>query len=151
MTCPHCGEPLMGLGTFCWACKRYTDEAPKGEAASTPAAVPDTRSEEDIRLATRRALEAHGWFVIDFEQGWRRDGSTRVVKGLPDLGIQGWGLWAWAEMKSATGTHKPDQKAFAAQCAKDGIQCHLWRHESEAIAWSNEQLKRMGRTPPPGR
>ena len=144
MTCPHCGEPLMGLGTFCWACKRYTDEAPKGEAASTqPPAAPDTRSEEDIRLATRRALEAHGWFVIDLEQS-RKGEVTRVVAGLPDLAIMGWGHFAWAEIKSATGRQRDSQKAFQKTCEGCGIPYHLWRHESEAIAWSTEQRKLLG-------
>lgn len=140
-TCPRCSRPLGALGRFCADCEAYvadmTSEGPDTAPAST--ARPDDRSEAEIRMAIRTVLEAHGFVVVDFEQGWRRDGSTRVRKGLPDLAIMApGGVFAWRELKSAKGRLTPEQKAFGEDCRRLGIDWDVWRHEDQAVAWAEE-------------
>lgn len=146
MKCPHgCGTELAGLALFCWKCQRYVDEdvkAPPGspKATKSPAErILDTRPESKIRLAIRRVLDVRGWTVIDFEQGYRRDGSTRVMKGLPDLLIMGRGVFEWVEVKSAGGIQRPEQVEFELICQECGIPYRIWHHESEAVAWCDEK------------
>lgn len=110
---------------------------PKGQA------VKDDRSEEQIRIAIRRALELHGFVVIDLEQGYRRDGTTRVRKGLPDLYIMGYGVGVWRELKSARGQLTPEQEAFGEDCRRCGIDWDVWRHEREAITWAEKTKEAM--------
>lgn len=147
--CPNCNAPLAGLGTFCWTCERYTAQGSGGDPSSGRGAgngsqghpgedSGDTRFEWEIRLAIRKALETVGWVVIDFEQGWRKDGSTRVIKGLPDLGIMGGGRWFWVEVKTRKGVQSQDQVRFQALAERAGIPYMVWRHQNQAIHWMKE-------------
>ena len=140
--CPLCHEELEGLGTYCHDCNVYVSDHQDGEAAEEPQEPPrrrnDPRKEADIRQAIKAALEAHGFVVWDFEQGWRRDGSTRVVKGLPDLYIFGHGVQAWRELKSAKGRLTDDQEGVGLLLQAEGVDWGVWRHEDEAIAWARE-------------
>jgi len=99
------------------------------------------RNEAEIRWATRKALEALGWFVLDFEQNRK---GTRVEEGLADLAVMGWGHFAWAEMKTATGKQSDKQVRFQAKCQAAGIPYHLWRHENEALEWAQAKMKQLG-------
>ena len=102
---PDCGKPLEGLGRFCHCCERYTDEeATNQKAEAVRVGAPDTRPEEEIRRDVVKALRALGYSVWDTEQGYRKDGSTRVTAGLPDLFIAGHGRAIAVEMKSLNGT-----------------------------------------------
>ena len=140
MICPTCHTRLYGLALWCHVCGKYLDDM--GEMPKPPkkGSVTDTRSEAEIRMAIRRVLELKGFDYVDTEQGWRRDGSTRVDKGFPDLLIFGHGLFAFAEIKSATGRQSPDQRAFQDRANVAGIPYLLWRHESDAIAWADGVL-----------
>ena len=144
MNCPQCSEPLHGLGTRCWAggegCGWSAGKSePRPKAKAKPRT--DTRNESEIRLAIRAVLELHGFVVIDFEQGYRRDGSTRVRRGVADLYAMAGGHSAWIEVKTAKGVQSEHQQAFERDCHAAGIPYLLWRHEDEAIAWAQAMVK----------
>jgi len=147
MTCPTCGTPLDGIATYCWVCSEYVEDMastrPPHRHMGSVSLSHDPRSEEEIRLTIRLALKLHGFVVVDFEQGYRRDGSTRVRKGLADLYIMGHGVGVWREIKSATGKPTPEQLEFGEDCRRCGIDWGIWRHESEAIAWAKDVKRRV--------
>lgn len=137
-TCPRCSAPLEGLGRYCHACRAYVADMQDAPDRPSPSqAILDGRTEAEIRLAVRAALELHGFVVVDLEQGYRRDGSTRVRRGLPDLAIMApGGVFAWRELKSAKGRLTEEQRAFGDDCRRLGIDWAVWRHEGEAMAWA---------------
>lgn len=139
--CPTCATELMGLARWCHVCGLYVEDMASGGAPEPKPAPVDRRPEAQIRMAIRGALEALGFVVLDFEQGWRRDGSTRVRKGLPDLFIMGFGVGVWRELKSAKGRLTPEQEAFGEDCRRCGIDWGVWRHEGEAIEWAEAVRK----------
>jgi len=142
-TCPGCRTAIGALGRYCHACEEYVADLaePAGADDRETPAVADDRSEATVRMAVRAALELHGFVVIDFEQGYRRDGSTRVRKGLPDLYIMGHGVGVWRELKTAKGRLTQEQEAFGEECRRLGIDWGVWRHEDEATRWA-EAVKR---------
>ena len=134
MTCPLCSSLLEGLATYCTDCEKYVADMVVDLKSTT--SVSDSRSEAEIRLAIRHALDAFNFVVVDFEQGYRKDGSTRVRKGLPDLYIMGHGVGVWRELKSAKGKPTLEQKLFGQDCRRCGIDWGVWRHELDAIEWA---------------
>ncbi len=137
VVCPRCQRELPGLARYCLDCEEYvadmshdgtTDAAPRTPAA----AIPDGRLEDEIQLATKRALELLGFDVYDLSQGRK----TRQTAGLADLYVVGYGRCAWAEMKTAKGTQSDDQKTFGERVADNGGEYHVWRHEDEAVEWA---------------
>lgn len=131
--CPHptCGAELIGYGRVCRACGRPVEPvAPQRPTVAS--AIPDTRSEAEIRVAIKSALRAVGFHVWDTEQE-RPD--PRVDAGLPDLLVIGHGVIAFAEIKSAKGKLRPAQSEFAALAIANSGRCYLWRSEADAIAW----------------
>lgn len=148
--CPFCGEPLEGLGTFCWHCERYTSEA---EGTSPEKAeIPDARSEDERKRDAFEAVTALGWWVVDTEQGFRPftcrhcggaiAGGTRVVKGMPDWCVMGHGVVAWIEWKTPKNTQTPDQKRFADRCKAAGVPYRVCRTTEEAVAYLTETKAR---------
>lgn len=126
---------------YCERCGQYLEDMMAATTDPSPAArdaLPDTRPEVDIRMAIRKVLELHGFVVVDFEQGYRPDGSTRVRKGLPDLYCMGHGTSAWIEVKAAKGRLSEHQKAFRDDCQRAGVAWFCWRSEAEAIQWAED-------------
>lgn len=139
MTRPECPTHgvIAGLGRcYVNGCTFDARDAESEGNSAVEEVLPDTRSEVEIRMAIRTALELHGYVVVDFEQGYRPDGSTRVRKGVADLYAMGRGRSAWIEVKSAKGRQTDEQKAFQADCEACGVDYYVWRSESEAIAWA---------------
>jgi hypothetical protein len=139
--CPHCGKPLNGLGRYCESCERYTDEeVAEQKAEAVRVGAPDTRPEEEIRRDVVKALRALNFQVWDTEQGYRRDGSTRVTKGFPDLIIAGHGRIIAVEMKSLKGKQTPEQEEFEAVWEENGGCYFVWRSLDEALAWARDVM-----------
>jgi len=148
--CPHCGARLEGLGLYCWGCRRYVDDhdayiAPVPNVAD---ALPDSRSEDERKRDAKPAVEALGWTVLDFEQGFRPfecrhcggkiAGGTRVPLGIGDWLCMGHGLVAWIEWKDAKNTQKPNQIAFQDQCDATGIPYRVCRTTEQAVNFLRE-------------
>lgn len=144
--CPQCGEELRGLATFCHRCQEYVKDMGQEESGPelTPAAaVVDTRLEDARRFAIRKALELipgtpdwpTGFVVIDLEQNRK---GTRIRTGIADLYVMGFGVSAWAEIKTDKGTQSPEQIGFEADCQACGIPYFVWRNEEEALVWALE-------------
>ncbi len=142
--CPGCGRELRGLASFCHTCKEYVEDMRQEEAGPelSPAATPpDTRPEDERRIAVREALERvpgtpdwpQGFIILDFEQNRK---GTRVRLGLADLYVMGFGASVWAEMKTDKGTQSDDQIAFQLDCQACGIPYFVWRNEGEALDWA---------------
>ncbi len=142
--CPQCRGELRGLATFCHTCQEYVEELRQKESAPelTPAAVVvDTRLEAARRFGVRDALERipgtpdwpKGFIVIDFEQNRK---GTRVRLGVADLYIMGFGVSAWIEMKTDTGTQTQEQIGFELDCQACGVPYFVWRNEEEALLWA---------------
>lgn len=144
VACPRCRADIQTVGVgYCTDCGVYTDWSPPTKDAPAPKRRDDPRTEAQIRMAIRAVLDAYGFVVVDTEQGYRRDGSTRVRKGLADLYVMGYGASAWVEIKSATGAQTPAQEEFAADCLRSGVPYLLWRHEDEARDWAIEVSERI--------
>ncbi len=150
--CPRCERELAGLATYCHDCEAYVDDMgdPRPSGASvapaprTPAAgIPDTRLEDEIQLATTRALELLGFDVYDLSQGRK----TRQTPGLADLYVVGFGRCAWGEMKRAKGKQSEAQRIFEASVQRHGGEYHVWRHENEAIEWAREVIDQWRAAP----
>jgi len=135
--CPGCGKLVVSVARvpYCHDCGGYFDELGAAPKQAPAKKIADDRSEAEIRMAVRGVLELHGYVVVDLEQGYRPDGSTRVRKGLPDLFIMGHNRSCWAELKSQKGRQTKEQKEFEEDCHRAGFEYHLWRHEKEAITW----------------
>lgn len=133
--CPTCGAGLIGYGRVCRACGKPVQQKNAPARPAPAAAIPDTRSEEEIRLAIRGVLELGGYVAVDLEQGYRADGSSRTRLGLADLYVMGRGRSAWIEVKSVTGKQSDHQRGFEADCRRAGIAYFLWRSETEAMEW----------------
>jgi hypothetical protein len=75
-------------------------------------------------------LEALGFWVADTSQGYRRGSrrnrSTRVTKGLPDLYAihERLGFMVWIEVKGPTTRITPEQYAWQARVQRAGG--HSW-------------------------
>ncbi len=136
--CPHCTSPLEGLGRYCHTCEKYTDEGTEERAEAVRVGATDTRPEEEIRRDVVKALRALNFTVHDTEQGYRRDGSTRVTKGLPDLFVAGRGVTAAVEMKSLKGKQTPEQVDFQESWTANGGSYFVWRSLDEALRWVQE-------------
>jgi hypothetical protein len=144
--CPYCQEPLAGLGTFCWRCERYTDEATEPTAP-----LPDIRTEDERKRDARAPVELLGWHVVDTEQGWRPfecpkcggpiPGGTRVERGFPDWLVIGHGRTAFLEWKSENGRQSPAQRAFQDRCKVAGIPYRVVKTTEQAVAFL-EEVKR---------
>lgn len=136
--CPSCEAELRSVSKdpFCHTCGARVSELGRAPTERAPARRNDPRLEDEIRRTIVGVLELHGFVVLDFEQGYRADGTTRVRKGLADLYVMGFGASAWIEVKSATGRQRPEQKDFEADCERGGVPYMLWRHEDEAKRWA---------------
>lgn len=152
--CPGgCGMGYTpGVETYCERCDAYyadmegatTDPTPEARARLT-----DTRSEDERKRDAKSAVEALGWIVVDTEQGYRPThcpdckaklpggGSTRTRRGFPDWVVMGFGVVAFIEWKSATGTQTPHQRAFQEDCERVGVRVPyaVCRTTSEAVAF----------------
>lgn len=132
--CPHCGGELHGFGRWCQHCQRTVDT--RGEKPKPAAAIPDTRSEEEIRVGIKQALRTLGWHVWDHEQQ-RKD--PRVDAGFSDLVVIGFGVIAFAEIKSAKGAQNEAQREFERVVranAGPGVRFCLWRSEADALSFA---------------
>lgn len=132
--CPHCEKPLEGLGRFCHACEKYTDDGSDERAEAVHIGATDTRPEEEIRRDVVKALRALGFVVHDTEQ----DRPTRVTAGLPDLFIAGHGAAICVEMKSLKGKQTPEQADFERSWTANGGTYFIWRSLDDALAWVRE-------------
>lgn len=140
MTCPRCGAELTGLGRYCHECESYTSDEAKEASEAIVMGAPDTRPEEEIRRDVVKALRALDFYVADTEQGYRKDGSTRVTKGFPDLMIAGHGHIIAVEMKSLKGKQTPEQEEFEAVWEENGGCYYVWRSLDEALTWAREAM-----------
>ena len=137
--CPKCSAPLAGLATFCHSCKAYTADMIEGEAKAPRVAhsgieQAETRPEVEIRMAIRRALEASGFDVYDFEQ----NRPTRQTPGIADLYAVGRGRCAWIEVKTHKGKQSEAQVVFERRVTGNGGEYLVMRHESEAFRWAED-------------
>lgn len=124
---------MRGFGRQCTECGRaIVREEPERAVA---AAIPDTRSEAEIRVAIKQALRALGFHVWDTEQQ-RAGVSARVDPGMADLLVIGSGVIAFAEIKGAKGKMKPAQEEFAATVRANGGTALVWRSEADAIEFA---------------
>jgi len=144
--CPIHGE-LPGLGTYCERCGEYVDRIGVDEprARRTAGALVDTRDENQRKADARQVVEAMGWLVLDFEQGYRPDDcpacgahlpgghSTRVPRGIGDWLCMRSGMARWVEWKTDTNGPTPHQRAFGEECAKKGIRWAVCRNTEEVV------------------
>lgn len=139
--CPTCDTHLMGLARWCHVCERYVedmggpDDDPPPASAAKPVPVADDRSEAEIQLGIRRALELVGYHVSDLSQ----DRPTRQTPGIPDLFVMGRGRWTWMEVKTPKGRPSDHQKAWHEVARRNGVPCIIVRSEAEAMAWHQEK------------
>jgi hypothetical protein len=103
--------------------------------------LPDA-SEDQIRNEIVRFYRKVEWGVIDTEQGYRPDGSTRVTRGLADLIVFAAGYHCFIEVKSATGTQTDHQKWFEGLCRLAHVDYHIMRDVSQAAALYREITER---------
>ena len=128
--CPQCQKTLHGFGRWCPRCGPVDT---RGDRPAPAAAIPDTRSEAEIRVGIKQALRTLGFEVWDTEQ---QRADPRVDAGLSDLIVLGHGTIAFAEIKSATGRLRPSQENFACLVRANGGRACLWRSEEDAIAFA---------------
>lgn len=131
-TCPTHG-PLPGLGTFCFDCHDYVENLEAKDAPAPARGIADTRSEDERKRDAKPAVEALGFWVGDYEQGYRLDNcptclaripgghSTRVPVGTPDWFVMGHGVAAWIEWKTDSNDQTEGQKAFQGACDVAGF------------------------------
>lgn len=87
-------------------------------------------TERQTQNASKRLLEALGFWVADTSQGYRpggrRHGTTRVTKGLPDLYAihERLGYMVWIEVKGPTTKVTPEQYAWQERVQRAGG--HSW-------------------------
>lgn len=145
MKCPGCGFELGALGRFCHICEEYVEDILVHAATllratphATPAEtlIPDDRLEGVIQEAGRKALELLGFKVYSLSQ----DRATRQTPGIADTYVAGHGRTTWAEWKRPGENQSPDQVDFEIDVVGNGAEYHVWRHESEAIAWAEEVM-----------
>jgi hypothetical protein len=110
----------------------------------------DSRLEDDRKRDARPAVEAMGWVVLDFEQGYRPDAcpackerlpgghSTRVPTGIADWLCMKAGKAKWIEWKVDGKNATPQQRAFGKLCAEHGIKWRVCRNTEEAVAFLKE-------------
>ncbi len=135
--CPRCERELAGLATYCHDCEAYVDDMDPAATPRTPAAgIPDERLEDEIQLATKRALELLGFDVYDLSQGRK----TQQTAGLADLYVVGFGRCTWGEMKRAKETQSASQELFEERVLGNGGEYHVWHHENEAIEWARDVI-----------
>lgn len=150
--CPGCGGKLEGLATWCEPCGKYVADM-KAEAsdgwspyagprAAAPV-IPDDRLEDVIQEAGRKALERLGFKVYSLSQ----DRATRQTPGIADTYVAGHGRTTWAEWKRPGENQTPDQVDFEIEVVGNGAEYHVWRHESEAIAWAEDVMANRRRVP----
>lgn len=161
--CPGgCGgtyDPDRRLPEYCSACGEYVDvlAAQASTTDATPATrsiLRDTRSEDERKADARPAVEAHGWLVVDTEQGYRPThcpeckhrlpggGSTRVRRGFPDWICMGHGVVAFLEWKSHTGSQTDHQADFEADCEGAGVPYAVVRTTAEALSYLDSLIRR---------
>lgn len=140
--CPGCSRELGALARFCHDCGAYVDDmAPGAAAAPERAAVPpDDRSESEIQLGIRRALETLGFEVYDLSQ----DRPTRQTPGLGDLYVVGRGRCAWLEVKRPTGRQSEAQVRFGEAVTSNGGDYVVVRSETEAVEWAGAPAAMRG-------
>lgn len=92
------------------------------------------KPEARVQRSIVRALETMGFFVSKFDQGFRRDGSTRQTRGIPDLYAvhQGWELRLWIEVKAGSNRPTPHQEAWHQKVRAAG--------GTVVVAWSLEDV-----------
>ncbi len=158
--CPHCGNPLEGLGTFCWACRKYKTGDP--EPLDSPQAVeaPPARVtvkkksqkeppplEVDIRTGAVNHLRVLGFYVYDLEQGYRPfecrhcggniGGGSRQTTGIGDVVVVGFGVEAWVEFKRPGEKQTDEQRTFGDAIVANGGIYLLWESVKEAADWAD--------------
>lgn len=143
MKCPACGNPLEGLGSYCWTCEGYVADLQKPKPTEgTPAPEApkrkDERSEKEIQHGIKQVLQAHGFAVWDTSQPF----AAKITPGLPDLFATGRGLCLWIECKSAKGRQTDEQMYFQKTVQKNGGLYLIARHEEDVMGFIDRQLKR---------
>ena len=148
--CPTCGIALEGLGRWCPECRSYTADMVGATTDPSPATRPeirDDRLEDDRKRDARPAVEALGWTVLDFEQGYRPDvctkckarlpggHSTRVPVGIGDWLCQGHGIAAWIEWKTDDNDQTPGQRTFGEDCEAACVPYAVVRTTAEAVTF----------------
>jgi hypothetical protein len=90
-----------------------TTPEPTGHAPQSPAThlepKPRGNTEADLQRHLKSELEARGCTVWEMFKGSSRGGSVWATKGIPDLYVFRAGRAMWLELKTQTGTLKPDQ------------------------------------------
>lgn len=76
--------------------------------------------EAELRAAGNNVLELAGFAVYDLEQGFRKDGSTRVTTGIGDVFFVGHGIRGWIEYKRWDNEPTPEQHVFADLVLRNG-------------------------------
>lgn len=152
--CPHCGTEPPVSGQVVNRCDECgwsieggapctTDVSPAARAVSTY--LKDTRPEDQRKADARPAVEALGWSVHDFEQGWRPKkcrkcgeripggGTTRVPKGVGDWLCMKNGISAWLEWKTDDNQQTPGQRAWQRICEANRVPYAVVRTTREAV------------------
>ncbi len=141
--CPKCGTGLPLGARFCWSCEEYlVDMSPEAARARLAAhdahdPIPDDRLEDVIQEAGRKALELLGFTVYSLSQ----DRATRQTPGIADTYVVGMGRTTWAEWKRPGKKQSPAQLGFERDVTANGDAYHVWRHESDAIAWAKAVIE----------
>jgi len=151
--CPTCNVRLEGLGRYCEACAAYVEDMVGATTDASPVTrreIPDDRLEDERKADARPIIEALGWTVLDFEQGYRPDAcpackahlpgghSTRVPVGVGDWLCQGHGIAAWIEWKTDDNDQTPGQHRFEDECDAAGIPYRVCRKTREAVDFLTE-------------
>ncbi len=109
----------------------------KKPATARTSDIPDTRLEDQIQEAGRKALELLGFTVYSLSQ----DRATRQTPGIADTYIAGHGRTTWAEWKRPGENQSAAQIDFEKVVTANGDEYHVWRHENDAIAWAKAAIE----------
>jgi hypothetical protein len=93
-----------------------------------------SKHEADIQAEIKQQLEARGFIVWEFLKGSSRGGSVWGTKGTPDLYVFRDGRALWLELKTETGTLKPDQIKRHRELRHNDILCDVATNLEEALA-----------------
>lgn len=106
-----------------------------GRPLELPTGLPiPPKLEASIQAEIKQQLEARGFTVWEFLKGSSRGGSVWGTKGTPDLYVFRNGKALWLELKTQTGTLKPDQIKRHRELHHNDIPCDVATNLEEALA-----------------
>lgn len=103
-----------------------------------------TRLEKHVQAEVKGALEGLGFHISDTSQGYRgggrRNRSTRITKGVPDLYVTHarYRIRAWLEVKGEETPVTPEQRAWHARERESGGKVAVVRSAADAM-WALHQ------------